>query len=293
MELRHLRYFLAVAEELHFGRAARRVHIAQPPLSRQIQQLEKELGIELFKRTKKSVQLTDAGRIFQKEAENVLQSLARGIAKAKLASRGEAGWLSIGSIGSANYVVLPPILREFRKNYPEVELVLHSIESPEQNQMLLEERIDVSFARFSRPETGLVFETVYREELVAALPPYHHLAHRKILSLSDLKNEPFILFPTQPSAHAENTLQVFANEGLSPKVTQTVKELYIALGLVAAGIGITLVPSSFKGTQQKGIVYIHLRKPAPVLELMMGYREQNDSPVLKRFIETVHSISEF
>lgn len=293
MELRHLRYFLAVAEELHFGRAAARIHIAQPPLSRQIQQLEEELGIELFRRTKRSVELTDAGKIFLKEVYNVLESLERGISKAKLASQGEAGWLTIGSIGSAYYVVLPRVLREFRRNYPEIELILQSLESPEQNQMLLENRIDVSFGRFSKPEKELVFETIYKEELVVALPPGHHLARKKVLSFSDLKNEPFILFPNLPSAHAENTLQAFASEGLSPKIIQTVKEMYIALGLVAAGIGITLVPSSVKGTQQKGIVYIPLRKPAPVLELMMGYREQDDSPVLKRFIETVHSISEF
>lgn len=290
MELRHLKYFVAVAEELHFGKAAARVHVAQPPLSRQIRQLEEELGIELFKRTKRSVELTDAGRVFLKEVYNVLESLERGISKTRLASRGEAGWLSIGSIGSANYVVLPPILREFRRVYPEVELILHSLESTEQNQMLLEKRVDISFARFSKPGKGLVFETVYREELVAALPPGHPLARRKAINLADLKNEPFILFPTLPSAHAEFTLQSFADQGLSPKIIQTVKEMYIALGLVAAGIGVTLVPSSIKGTQQKGIVYVDIKKPAPILELTIGYREENDSPVLKRFIETVHSI---
>jgi DNA-binding transcriptional LysR family regulator len=293
MELRHLRYFLAVAEELHFGRAAARIHIAQPPLSRQIRQLEEEMGVELFKRTKQSVQLTAAGKIFQKEAYNVLESLTRGISKAKLASRGEAGSLSIGSIGSAYYVVLPQVLREFRKNFPEVELILQPFVSPEQNQMLLEKRIDVSFGRFFKPEKGIVFETVYEEELVAALPASHQFARKKVLSLSELKNEPYILFPNLPSVHAEYIFQVFAAEGLSPKIIQTVNEMYIALGLVAAGIGITLVPSSFKGTQQKGIVYIPLKKPAPVLELMMGYREQDDSPVLKRFLEIVHSISEF
>lgn len=290
MELRHLRYFLAVAEELHFGRAAARLHVAQPPLSRQIQQLEKELGVELFRRTKKSVQLTDAGRIFQKEAANVLETLERGISKVKRASRGEAGWLTIGSIGAAYYDVLPPVLRKLRQNYPEVKLILQPLVMSEENQLLLEKRIDVSFSRFAKPEKNLVFEIISKEELVVALPPDHRLARRKVLSIHDLKDESFILFPHLPSDYAEYTLQVFANEGFSPKITQTVKEMYIALGLVAAGIGITLIPSSFKGTQQKEIVYLNLKKPAPAMELIMGYRENETSPVILRFIETVHSI---
>jgi DNA-binding transcriptional LysR family regulator len=290
MELRHLRYFLAVAEELHFGRAAARVHIAQPPLSKQIQQLEKELGIQLFKRTRRSVELTDAGKIFQSEAYNALACLEKGILKARLASRGEAGWLSIGFIGSSTYEVLPSLLREFRRKYPEVELVLQEIQSSEQNQALRERRIHVSFARFPKPEQGLIFETVYKERLIAALPTSHYLNRKKSVKLSDLANEPFILFPHQPSAHADNTIQVFANANLSPQIVQTVEEMHTALGLVAAGIGVTLVPSSMQKTQREKIVYLNLAKPEPVLEMKMGYRDGETSPVLSRFIETVHSM---
>ena len=291
MELRHLRYFLAVAEELHFGRAAARIHIAQPPLSKQIQQLEKEIGFELFKRSRRSVELTDAGKVFQREVYRVLGGLEKGILKARLASRGEAGWLSIGFIGSSTYEVLPSILREFRRKYREVELVLQEIQSSEQNQALREQRIHVSFARFPKPETGLIFETVYTEHLVAALPQPHPLTKKKSLKLSDLASEPFILFPHQPSAHADNTMQVFANAGLTPQIVQTVEEMHTALGLVGAGIGVTLVPSSMKKTQREGIEIRNLANPAPVLELMMGYRKDNNSPILSRFIETVHSIN--
>lgn len=290
MELRHIRYFLAVAEELHFRRAALRLHIAQPPLSKQIQELEQELGIQLFKRTRRSVELTDGGKVFQREAYNALASIEKGILKARLASRGEAGWLSIGFIGSSTYEVLPSVLQEFRQKFPEVELVLQEIQSSEQNQALREQRIHVSFARFPKPEPGLVFETIYKEYLVAALPTSHHLKGKKFLTLSELAGEPFILFPHLPSAHAENTLQVFAKAKLSPQIIQTVEEMHTALGLVAARIGVTLVPSSMQKTKREGIVYLNLAKPQPELELKMGYRENEASPVLSKFIETVRSI---
>lgn len=291
MELRHLRYFLAVAEELHFGRAAKRVHISQPPLSQQIQQLEKEIGFQLFKRTRKSVQLTDAGKVFQKEVYSVFECLEKGTLKARLASRGEAGWLSVGFIGSSTYVILPAIIREFREKYPEVELVLQEIQSSDQNQALREGRIHVSFARFPKPESGLIFETIYKEHLVAALPSSFPLTGKKILKLSDIAPEPFILFPHQPSAHADYTLQVFSNLGLTPNIIQTVEEMHTALGLVAAGLGVTLVPSSMQKTRREGIVYLKLENPEPVLEMKMGYRKDEESPVLSRFIEIVHLVA--
>ena len=291
MELRHLRYFLAVAEELHFGRAAARVHIAQPPLSKQIQHLEKEVGAQLFERSKRSVKLTNAGKIFQREALGILESLESAVKKAKLASLGDTGWLSIGFIASSTYYVLAIILKEFKKRHPNVELVLQEIRSSEQNQALREGRIHVSFARFPKAEAGLVFETIYSEQLVAALPQSHPLNKKRSLKLSDLANEPFILQPRPPSPHTDNTIQIFANAGFTPQIVQTVEEIHTALGLVAAGIGITLLPSSIQNMQNRGIEYRNLIKPTPVLEMKMGYREDESSPALARFIETVHSIN--
>jgi len=291
MELRHLRYFLAVAEELHFGRAAARVHIAQPPLSKQIQQLEKEIGAELFKRTKRSVELTDAGRTFQREAYGIMASLENGIKRARLASRGETGWLSVGFIASSAYDVLPVILKEFKQRFPDVELILQEIQSSEQNQALREGRIHVSFARFPKPERGLVFEAIHREHLIVALPQSHALTKKRSLKLSDLANQPFILQPYPPSPHAENTIQIFANAGLTIRIVQTVAEMQTALGLVAAGIGVTLLPSSMQNMQIKGIEYRNLTKPAPVLEMMMGYRKNETSTVLQRFVGTVHTLN--
>ena len=291
MELRHLRYFLAVAEELHFGRAAARIHIAQPPLSKQIQQLEKEIGVQLFKRSKRSVELTNAGKIFQREALGILKSLEHAIKKAKLAGWGDAGWLSIGFIASSTYDVLPIILREFKKKHPQVELVLQEIQSSEQNQALREGRIHVSFARFPKSESGLVFETIFSEQLVAALPQAHPLNKKGFLRLADLANEPFILQPHPPSPHTDNTLQIFANAGFTPQIVQTVEEVHTALGLVAAGIGITLLPSSIQNVQMRGIAFRKLKNPTPILEMKMGYRADETSPALASFIETVHSIN--
>jgi DNA-binding transcriptional LysR family regulator len=293
MELRHLRYFLAVAEELHFGRAAARIHIAQPPLSKQIQQLEKEIGVQLFKRSKKSVELTGAGKIFQKEALGILNSLENAIKKARLASWGDAGWLSIGFIASSTYDVLPIILKEFKKRHPEIELVLQEIQSSEQNQALREGRIHVSFARFPKTESGLVFETVYSEQLVAALPQSHPLNKKRSLKLSDLANEPFILQPPLPSPHAKNTIQIFANAGVALLIVQTAEQMHTALGLVSAGIGITLLPSSIQNMQIRGVEYRNLINPTPVLEMKMGYRVDETSPALARFIEMVHSLNLF
>ena len=291
MELRHLRYFLAVAEELHFGRAAARVHIAQPPLSKQIQQLEQEMGVQLFKRSKRSVELTEAGKNFQREALGILNSLENAIKKVKLAGWGDAGWLSIGFIASSAYDVLPVILKKFKKNYPEIELVLQEIQSSEQNQALREGRIHVSFARFPKTESGLVFETIYSEQLVVALPQSHRLNKKKSLKLSDLANEPFILQPPLPSPHAKNTMQIFANAGITPQIVQAVEETHTALGLVAAGIGITLLLSSWQKLQIRGIEYRNLINPTPILETKMGYRADETSRALASFIETVHSIN--
>ena len=291
MELRHLRYFLAVAEELHFGRAAARVHIAQPPLSKQIQQLEQEMGVQLFKRSKRSVELTEAGKNFQREALGILTSLEIAIKKARLAGWENSCWLSVGFIASSAYDVLPIILKEFKKRHPEIKLVLQEIQSSEQNQALREGRIHVSFARFPKTESGLVFETIYSEQLVVALPQSHRLNKKKSLKLSDLANEPFILQPPLPSPHAKNTMQIFANAGITPQIVQAVEETHTALGLVAAGIGITLLPSSWQKLQIRGIEYRNLINPTPILETKMGYRADETSPALARFIETVHSIN--
>ena len=291
MELRHLRYFLAVAEELHFGRAAERVHIAQPPLSQQIKQLEKEIGVQLFKRTKRSVELTEAGKVFQREAGAVLERLEKGILKAQLANRGEAGWLGIGFLSSINYDLLPNVIRKFRNDYPNIELFLQEMPDVEQNQALLEKRIHVGFTRFPIVNKELNYEVVVRENLVVALPSAHPFAKKKTLKFAELAEEPFILFSqTSPSVYADYMLRLCAAAGFQPRVAQNVGEVQTALGLVAAEIGIILVPSSTQNLKREGVVYRNLTNPKPTIEIIMQYRKDESSPVFKRFLEIVHSL---
>jgi DNA-binding transcriptional LysR family regulator len=291
MELRHLRYFLAVAEELHFGRAAERIHIAQPPLSQQIKQLETEIGVQLFRRTKRSVELTEAGKVFQREAYAVLERLDKGILKAQQADRGEAGWLGIGFLSSINYDVLPNVIRCFRAQYPNIELFLQEMPDAEQKQALLEKRIHVGFTRFPITDKELSCEVVLRESLVVALPQTHRFAARKTLRFADLAEEPFIVFSrNMPSAYTEYLLRLCAEAGFQPRVVQSVGEMQTALGLVAAEIGITLVPASTQNLKREGVVYRALVKPKPAIDINMQYRQDETSPVLSRFLEIVRSL---
>src|SRR6185503_16645682 len=190
MELRHLRYFIAVAEELHFGRAAERLFISQPPLSMQIQQLEREVGFALFFRTKRHVELSPAGRHFLDEARDIMSSLERATAAARRVARGEAGWLGIGFVGSATYEVLPVLLRQFRQEFPDVELVLRELASAPQPQAPKDGRIHVGLARPAIDEPGIRCKPILRELLVAALPSNHPLTERERIGLSELAEEP-------------------------------------------------------------------------------------------------------
>src|SRR5687768_4355925 len=198
MELRHLRYFVAVAEELHFGRAAVRLHIAQPPLSMQIKQLEGELGFRLFQRTNRKVEITQAGALFLDDVRELLAELDRSVASAKRVARGESGWLGIGFVGSATYAVLPAALQRFRKDHPDVELVLRELVTAKQAQALREGRIHVGLARPAIDEEGIDSEVILHEPLVAALPDSHRLARKAGIRVEDLAAEPFILFPRNP-----------------------------------------------------------------------------------------------
>lgn len=291
MELRHLRYFLAVAEDLHFGRAAERIHIAQPPLSQQIKQLEKEIGVQLFKRTKRSVELTEAGRVFQREAYAVLERLEKGVLKTQQADRGEAGWVGIGFLSSMNYDMLPNVIRRFRNQYPNIELFLQEMQDAEQNQALLEKRIHVGFTRFPIANKELNCEVVLRENLVIALPAGHPFTKKNSLKLADLSDESFIMFSrSRPSAYADYTLRLFAEAGFQPRIVQNVGELQTALGLVAAEIGFILVPASTQNLKREGVVYRPISSPKPTIEIIMQYRKDETSPVLERFLEIVRSL---
>jgi DNA-binding transcriptional LysR family regulator len=292
MELRHLRYFIAVAEELHFGRAAERLCIAQPPLSQQIRQLEREIGFALFYRTQRRVELTSAAALFLDEARGALASLDKAAAAGRRIARGEVGWLGIGYVGSATYQALPAILAAFRACHPDVELVLRELVSARQADALRDRRIHVGLARPALAGDGIVSEPLVREPLYAAVPAGHSLAASNGVRLADLAAEPFILFPRHPKpSYADWIYDLCETAGFSPTVVQESADMHTAIGLVAAGMGVTLVPASVRAAHREGVAYLPLTgELASVSELCLAYRVGDTTPVLEAFLAVARSV---
>ena len=285
MELRHLRYFVTLAEELHFGRAAERLHIAQPPLSQQIRQLETELGFELFHRTKRKVQLTEAGQVFLDEVQQIFKQLEQAIQVGRQTSRGEMGQLVVGFVSSAPYNILPIILRSFRSSVPEVRLELHELTTNEQFRWLRESRIDVGFVRPPIEDT-FNFETIFQESLMVALPDTHLLANESDVSLRSLKNEPFILFPRllAPGLY-DLIISLCQQAGFSPNVTQEAIQMQTIVSLVAGGLGIAIVPESLQNLQRTGVVYKIIQEPTPKTAIAIIWRQNDRSATVQKFLE--------
>ena len=292
MELRHLRYFIAVAEELHFGRAAEKLCIAQPPLSQQIQQLEREIGFALFARSSRRVELTPAGRIYLDEVRASMAALEKAVFNGRRVARGEVGRLAIGFVGTATFSVLPESLRGFRQLYPNVDLTLRELVSARQVQALRERRIQVGFARPAIVGAqDIVCETVAIEPFVAALPEAHHLAKCERIPLTALAAEEFVLFPRSPKpSYGDLLYSICEDAGFQPNVTQETAEIQTAISLVAGGMGVTLVPAVASNVNRHGVVFVPLMEPAPASELTMVYRRDDESPTLNSFLHVVRNI---
>ena len=290
MELRHLRYFLAVAEELHFGRAAARVRIAQPPLSQQVRQLEQELGVALFNRTKRRVELTPAGRAFLDHARAILAETERAKRVAQRAGRGEIGRLAIGYASSADLDILPRVLRIWRERFPDVELELHALLTGAQVDALRRGRIQVGFVRLPTEETNLVVESIQRELLVVALPEGHRLARRAQVRLAELADDTMILFPRHTAPEYYDVfIGACRGAGFTPQLLHP-GSMQTNLGLVSAGLGVSLMPASIRNLRRAGVVYRPLAPPVPEVEMGMAYRRDEPSAVLPAFLETVRDV---
>lgn len=288
IELRHLRYFIAVAEELHFGRAAERLHIAQPPLSQQIRQLEQELGFQLFHRTKRSVQLTEAGQVFLAESCKLLKQLEQAVETGRQVSRGEKGQLIIGFVSSAAYNVLPLILRSFRMQAPGVRLELHEMATNEQLQWLQSGRIDVGLLRPPVEDKSLDLFTIIREPLVIALPESHPLTQAPEVALSSLAGEAFILFPRPQAPRAyDQIISLCLQAGFSPTIVQEAMQMQTIVSLVAGGIGVAIVPVSLQNLQRTGVVYKPLQELTPYFEVAVAWRRQDTSVTVQKFLQIV------
>jgi len=284
MELRHLRYFVAVAEELHFGRASARVHVAQPAVSRQIRALEEEIGLSLFERDRRRVVLTAAGAAFLEEARSLLQHVDRAVITAHRAARGELGSLRIGYVPAVVHTGLPEIVRAFRKRFSRVEVRLQEMNPAMQVDALLAERIDVGFVRGPIDEPTLASKTVFKEPMVAVLPSGHQLGSHKILGLAMLAKEPFVFQARSrgPGAH-DHILAICRRAGFSPQIVQEGSYTDL-LSLVASGAGVAIVPTSLRAIRRAGVLFRPLRE-RPMTQLDMVWREDAASPVLREFLE--------
>ncbi len=291
MELRHLRYFVAVGETLHFGHAAERLRIAQPPLSQQIRRLEEELGIRLLYRTSRHVELTDAGRLFLIEARRTLVQADRAASIAMRADRGEVGRLTIGYMASAELSVFPTILPAFRKRHPGVFIVLQILPPREQFQGLRAGRLQAGFVRLPVTDRTLSVVPVFREPLVAVLPESHALARPRTVSLRALRNETLVLFPREHApGYYDFLMRTCRQSGLDPKLVHESEKLQTIVSLVAMGRGVSLMPRCVVNLTRKGVVCRPLRPRAPDTELGLVYDPTNRSNLVQAFVSLTKDI---
>jgi DNA-binding transcriptional LysR family regulator len=290
IELRQLRYFVAVAEESHFGRAAVRLHMTQPPLSQTIQSLEAALGTPLFLRTKRSVTLTPAGAALLPEARRILQQAAALPDLAHRAASGESGLLSLSFISTADYSVLPPLLREFRERYPQVQIDLREATTDIQLEDLMQGRIDAGLLippLHDKARAELDYQTVLSEPLVLAAPQgLKSLRGKNAVTLKAVADMPLIIFPRRiaPAFH-DAILGCFRDAGLTPRIGQEAIQMQTIVGLVSAGMGIALVPQSVSNLKRPGVEYKPLSGKTVPVETGLAWRRDNPSPVLRTFLE--------
>ncbi len=285
MELRQLRYFLAVADAGSFSRAAERLHVSQPPLSMQVKTLEEELGVRLFDRTRRGVTLTPAGRVFEGEARSILRRLEQARVKAQHAGRGEIGTLSIGFVTIAGYGILPPALKRFRERFPQVDVELHELTTDAQIRALRDGRLDLGIGLGPVEEPKLAFDAVSRERLVLAAPVRHRLlATPGPVRVKMLSNEDFIVPPRDvgPGLY-DLIISLCRASGFAPKITQHARQMQTVIGLVASEMGIALVPASVQTLRRAGVQYRALQGAAGTVEIGLLSSREHISPAAERF----------
>lgn len=291
VDLRRLRYFVALAEELHFGRAARRLRIAQPALSQQMRALEQALGCVLVER-RPQVALTAAGRVLLEEARQALAGVQRGIEAAQRAARGESGWLPVGFAGSAVLTRFPEIIRRYRERYPAVVLDLRELSPAAEIESIRTGAVDVAFVRETADTRELVYDTLVREPLAVLLPAGHPLAEAGCVDLQALAEEAFVHFPREiaPSLYDEIMLAC-RDAGFLPRVVQQAREWLTEFSLVQAGLGVALVPRSFEQIRWGGVAVRPLSDPAPRATIALCHRRNDLSPAAAAFVSIARELA--
>ncbi|WP_030418579.1 LysR family transcriptional regulator [Streptomyces sp. SCSIO 75703] len=292
MDIRWLEAFIAVAEELHFGRAAARLRLAQSPLSQTIRKLEKELGAKLFERSTRSVALTPAGEAFLPHAHRVFEELELGRQSTR-ASAGEVyGTVSIGFSGALNHLTLPPLTRAVRQRYPAVTLSLTGrVMTRDGIEQLERGGLDIAFVGLPIAPSSVRTRLIGREPLGAALPIDHPLARESAIRLVDLAGEGFITTPAAVgSSLQESTLQACVKAGFRPRVVQEITDPYMILTLVSAGVGVALMPSGIAEIMSSAAVFVPLREEPLYMDHALAWREDNPSPVLRAVLEVAEEV---
>lgn len=286
MELRHLRAFIAVAEEMHFGRAAERLHLSPPPVSLAIKELEEELGIRLFERTSRRIALTAGGQEVLRDARTIVARTESMRRHAHAAASGLSGSLSVGFISPPTYSFLPDVLRRFGVDYPEVRLSLHEASSDQIINDLESGVLDVGFMFPPLEEIqSFTYQPTSRYELIAALPEAHPLARAKRVPLERLSGERFLLFERHQGAFMfDLVVATCMNHGFSPRLFHA-RQQHTIVSLVSAGFGVALVPDCVQVMRREGVVYRPLRGAPPVVESGMAWRSDDDSPILREFLQ--------
>lgn len=290
--MRSLRCFIAVAEELHFGRAAQRLALAQPAVSLQIRALEERLGVRLFDRRGREVTLTAAGDVLLGHARRLLASAGAAVEETRRAARGVGGHLTVGFVHSLSYVAVPPILSRFRAAFPDVALTLQELPVSQLRDAILSEEIDVGIVRPPVRHPAVRTAMLWSETFVAALPVSHRLARRVRIRATDLAGEPLVMFPeTAGDMGVQGQLiRWFAEHRVTPRIVQEVRTLHTCIGVIRAGFGVAVVPSSARLMRLDGVTYVNI-VGAPSLATMIACRQTNSAPLVQSFCQLAQTVA--
>jgi len=290
IDLKQLKYFLAVAEEKSFSRAAERLHISQPPLSQQIMKLESELGVRLFARTTRTFELTVAGKALMSEASDLLAKMRMTIDTIRQIDRGEVGRLRVGIVGSAMWGPIPSLLEEFQSKYPRVTWTIHEFGPTVQYEALRAKQIDVGFWREPKlneddlKNDNLRQELCFRENVCVALNEHHPLAKQDAIELTDIANEPMLTLALDKSAFPRYLIQCCVKAGFQPTIFQEASEPQTLLAMVGAGLGVALLPETTSRIGWPGVVFVPIRSNPPSANLYITYTTLDDAPVVRAFL---------
>lgn len=288
LELRHLKYFLVVAEDLHFRKAAERLYISQPGLSRQIKQMEEELGIKLFERHNRKVVLTKAGAYLKQELGVHLKQLNDIMEHAKLLHNGKKGQLKLGYVGSAMQHIIPNLLLKYEREHPEVVFSLKEIDNKKQIEDLLNFKIDIGFVRLEHTPSIIHKQVVLEDTFCIVLPKSHEIDASNFKNLAQLQHESFILFdPEYSESYYNKVLQVFQDNGFSPSISHLTIHASSIYKLVENNFGVSIVPKSLANTNAKGVKFIELNKIRQRTELSVVWHKENRNPILIEFLNII------